>query len=335
MNRPGLSLVLLPLPSPRSHPTGQPPQRPPSLAPPAGLSSQFRSPYPTSQYPLPQRTYPAPALQQQNPHRTPAVPQSPFLQRQQPQSATFPFTPGAGVLAQNGASSLPPHMSPNPPAATPTSAPSASSASEVGFDPNEFPALGSLGQTNNSASNNVASAALTSSANNSSGSNATSYAIQAGQGGSTAAATGPQPRDFGPEDFPALGGHQGQQALPSQSQPQSQNQPQPSENHSPAHPPGLNGFNDHRPSIIGSLNGAQQPNTNNLSSSLAGTQQSGTPGMLNLRGIHPGFQSQGDAEKQRVSGDDFSVRACICVCHASFRAIWRLLLPSRIYSPNP
>lgn len=199
-------------------------------------------------------------------------------------------------------------MSPNPPTATPTSAPSASSASEVGFDPNEFPALGSLGQTSNSnpSSNNnppssLGSAALASSTNNPPASTATSYAIQAGQGGSTAVATNAQPRDFGPEDFPALGGQQVQQALPSQSQPQSQNQLQPSENHLPAHPPGLNGFNDHRTNILGSLNGTQQPNTNNLPSSLSGTQQSGTPGMLNLRGIHPGFQNQGDAEKQRVS----------------------------------
>ncbi|KAG9315701.1 hypothetical protein JVU11DRAFT_3348 [Chiua virens] len=280
---------------------GQPPQRPPSLAPPASLSSQFRSPYPTSQYPLPQRTYPTPTLQQQNPHRTPVVPQSPFLQRQQPQSATFPFSAGAGVLAQNGAVSLPPHISPNPPAA-----PSASSASEVGFDPNEFPALGSLGQTNTSnpsSSNNpptpLASAPLTSSANNPSGSSATSYAIQAGQGGPTTTATGAQPRDFGPEDFPALGGQQGQQTLPSQNQPPSQNQLQPSENHSPAHPPGLNGFSDHRTNILGSLNGSQQPNPNNLPSGIGATQQSGTPGMLNLRGIHPGFQNQSDAEKQR------------------------------------
>lgn len=200
-------------------------------------------------------------------------------------------------------------MSPNPPTATPTSAPSASSASEVGFDPNDFPALGSLGQTNNSnpsshnnAPTSLATAPLTSSAINPPVSNATSYAIQAGQGGSTAPTTSAQPRDFGPEDFPALGGQQIQQALPSQSQTQSQNQPQPSENHSPAHPPGLNGFNDHRPNILGSLNGAQQPNANNLPSALPGTQQSGTPGMLNLRGIHPGFQNQGDAEKQRVSG---------------------------------
>lgn len=210
-------------------------------------------------------------------------------------------------------------MSPNPPAATPTSALSASSASEVGFDPNEFPALGSLGQTNNSnpSSNNnaptsLAGATLTSSANNPLGSSATSYAIQAGQGGSTAPATGAQQRDFGPEDFPALGGQQGQQALPSQTQPHSQNQPQSSENHSPAHPPGLNGFNDHRTSMLGSLNGAQQPNGNNLPSALAGTQQSGTPGMLNLRGIHPGFQTQGDAEKQRVSRHLDSLTFCPC-----------------------
>lgn len=201
-------------------------------------------------------------------------------------------------------------MSPNPPAATPTSAPSVSSTSDVGFDPNEFPALGSLAQTtssnpssNSNAPTSLANAAFTSSANNPSGSSATSYAIQAGQGASSTVPTGPPPRDLGPEDFPALGGQQGQQPLPSHSQPQSQSQPQPSENHSPVHPPGLNGFNDHRTNILGSLNGTQQPNANNLPSALAGTQQSGTPGMLNLRGIHPGFQSQSDAEKQRVSRD--------------------------------
>ncbi|KAF9221547.1 hypothetical protein BS17DRAFT_881686 [Gyrodon lividus] len=284
---------------------GQPPQRPPSLVPPTGLSSQFRSPYPTSQYPVPQRSYPAPTLQQQNTHRTPTIPQSPFLQtRQQTQSNTFPFCTGAGVLGQNGASSLLPHMSPNPSAATPANAPSVSSTSEVAFDLNEFPALGSLGQTNssNSASNHNAAASLgssglTSSTNNPPGSNATSYAIQAGQSGSTAPGGGGQPRDFGPEDFPALGG---QQALGSQSQPQSQNQPQTSENHSPVHPPGLNGFTDHhRTTILGSLNGGQQANSSSIQSALTGTQQPGTPGMLNLRGIHPGFQSQSEAEKQR------------------------------------
>ncbi|KIJ17854.1 hypothetical protein PAXINDRAFT_111491 [Paxillus involutus ATCC 200175] len=200
---------------------------------------------------------------------------------------------------------MPPHMSPNPPAATPANAPSVSSASEVAFDLNEFPALGSLGQNNNSnpASNNngatsLGSSGLTSSGNNPPGSNATSYAIQAGQSGSTAPGGGLQTRDFGPEDFPALGGQQG---LGSQSQPQSQNQPPTSENHSPAHPPGLNGFTDHhRTNMLGSLNGGQHANSSNIqSSALTATQQPGTPGMLNLRGIHPGFQSQSEAEKQR------------------------------------
>ncbi|KAG1760739.1 hypothetical protein EV702DRAFT_1171999 [Suillus placidus] len=111
---------------------GQPLQRPPSLAPPAGLSSQFRSPYPTSQYPLPQRSYPAPTLQQQNAHRTPAI------------------------------------------------AP---------------------------------------------GSNVTSYATQAGQSGSGAASAVAQSRDFGPDDFPALGSQAGQQPLSGQNSSQSQNPP--------------------------------------------------------------------------------------------------------------
>ncbi|KIJ62656.1 hypothetical protein HYDPIDRAFT_135828 [Hydnomerulius pinastri MD-312] len=201
---------------------------------------------------------------------------------------------------------MPPHMSPNPPAATPANAPSVSSASEVGFDPNEFPALGSLGQnntnsnptTNANATSSLGSSGLTSSGNNAPGSNATSYAIQAGQSGSMAVGGAVQSRDFGPEDFPALGG---QQVLGSQSQPQSQNQPQASDNHSLSHPPGLNGFSEHhRTNMLGSLNGGQQGNSSNMqSSALTGTQQPGTPGMLNLRGIHPGFQNQSEVEKQR------------------------------------
>ncbi|KAH7885203.1 hypothetical protein F5I97DRAFT_1347054 [Phlebopus sp. FC_14] len=289
---------------------GQPPQRPTSLAPPTGLSSQFRSPYsvshPPSHYSVAQRNYPTPTLQQQqNALRTPAVPQSPFLQtRQHTQANNFPFGAGSGALGQNNGSSLPPHMSPNPPPATPANAPSVSSASEVGFDPNEFPALGSIGQNNSSSSanNTNASMSLGSSAlvsgNNAPGSNATSYAIQAGQSGS-ASVGGAQARDFGPEDFPALGGQQGQQTIGSQSQPQqTQNQPQASENHSLPHPPGLNGFSDHhRTNILPSLNGGQQGSMQQ--SVLTGTQQPGTPGMLNLRGIHPGFQVQTEAEKQR------------------------------------
>ncbi|KAH7912542.1 hypothetical protein BJ138DRAFT_1148133 [Hygrophoropsis aurantiaca] len=289
---------------------GQPPQRPPSLAPPAGLSSQFRSPYPASQYSLPQRTYPTPTLQQQNTHRTPTVPQSPFLQtRQQAQAGSFPFGSGAGVLGQNGTSSMPPHMSHNPPAATPGTAPSASSASEVGFDPSEFPALGSLGQSapanppsSNTANTNSSSTVIPSSTstNAAPGSTAASYATQAGQSGSTIPAVGTQARDFGPDDFPALGGQSGQQAIGTQTQPQTQNQTQNSESHPMSHPPGLNGFNDpHRTNLLGSLtSGSQQPGSTGLTP-LGSTQQPGTPGMLNLRGIHPGFQTQNEPEKQR------------------------------------
>ncbi|KAI6011203.1 hypothetical protein BKA83DRAFT_4392277 [Pisolithus microcarpus] len=199
---------------------GQPPQRPPSLAPPTSLSSQFRSPYPTSQYPMPQRGFPAPALQQQqNPHRTPAVPQSPFLPtRQQAQASNFPFGAGAGVLGQNGASSLPPHMSPNPPAATTASAPSVSSTSEVVFDLNEFPALGSLSQSNNntnaSSTTNVdstmSSSAPGSSTNNAPASNTASFT---------------QPSSQLPSQ-PMQTSSQGQQAHNSNSNDNGPNQPQ-------------------------------------------------------------------------------------------------------------
>ncbi|KAG6335098.1 hypothetical protein ID866_3987 [Astraeus odoratus] len=205
MNRPGKS-HLTRKEAPTNISPGQPPQRPPSLAPPTGLSSQFRSPYPTSQYPLPQRGYPTPTLQQQqNAHRTPAVPQSPFLPtRQQAQANNFPFGAGAGgVLGQNGASSLPPHMSPNPPAATTASAPSVSSASEVVFDPNEFPALGSLGQTNNNANTpnttNVDSSITSSgpgvSGNNAPGSNTSTFAQ--GQSSNQLPSQQPQPSSQG------------------------------------------------------------------------------------------------------------------------------------------
>ena len=93
--------------------------------------------------------------QQQNTHRTPAIPQSPFLlTRQQAQGNNFPFSAGGGgVLGQNGASKLPFHMSPNPPTA---STASVSSMSEIVFDLNEFPVPGSLGQTNNNANTSSA-----------------------------------------------------------------------------------------------------------------------------------------------------------------------------------
>ncbi|TFY57530.1 hypothetical protein EVJ58_g6966 [Rhodofomes roseus] len=98
-----------------------------------------------------------------------------------------------------------------------------------------------------------------------------------------------QDRNFGPDDFPALGG-----------QNQTSHQQQQAHQHtSDGHPPGLNGFQQadqqHRQSLLGSLTGGSQ--TPALGS---GQQQ---PGVLNLggqaRGVHPGFQTQSDAEKQR------------------------------------
>jgi CCR4-NOT transcription complex subunit 2 len=167
-------------------------------------------------------------------------------------------------------------------------APSVASTSDVGLDPNDFPALGSTPANANS-----------SNSNNTSGAGATSYATQAGTGvllggtggGSmgTSAAGGIQTRDFNPDDFPALGG-----------QTQTTQQTRDPSNHSSttpdlSHPPGLNGF---QPSE------QQQLRQNILGHQSSGLQQV-TPGMLNLgptqpRNIHPGFQqAPTDAEKQQ------------------------------------
>lgn len=298
--------------------TGQPPQRPPSLGPNPGLTGgPFRgSPYP--QYGgmpprnvnvfqgglVPTGIQPRTSSQQQQQSLVPGAPSPGFIQQRTPGS--FPFggigqqtpggqqhppstTPGLQQHSSqqqqaNGASAgLPPHLTQR--ATTPSlggGLPSASSAAgEVGLDPNDFPALGS--------------SAPTSTSNNGNGGAGASYASQAGTGanatvaggvgtgGGAAAANGNQPRDFTPDDFPALGG---------QSQTSSQNQdPQ---NHPHTQPPGLNGngfdHSTHRQNLLGSI---QQP--------------SGTPGMLNIgaqaRNVHPGFQQQGqaEAEKQRVS----------------------------------
>ncbi|KAF9265222.1 hypothetical protein L218DRAFT_860846 [Marasmius fiardii PR-910] len=181
----------------------------------------------------------------------------------------------------NGASSsLPPHLTQTP---NLSNSQPVSSTSEIALDPNDFPALGSTSTNANNASGN----------NTGSGGSSvtTSYASQAGTGvgmGGGAAVSGAgggngsQPRDFTPDDFPALGGQQ------TQSQSQTQNQ---DGGHS--HPPGLNGFqhseHPHRQNLLGTLNGG----------GLA------TPGMLNLgpsqaRNIHPGFQqAHTDAEKQQ------------------------------------
>ncbi|KAF9483404.1 hypothetical protein BDN70DRAFT_873916 [Pholiota conissans] len=159
--------------------------------------------------------------------------------------------------------------------------PAISSASEVGLDPNDFPALGSTpANANPSSSNNGSGAGAT-----------TSYASQAGTGvllggsGSSgnaigSSATAAQTRDFTPDDFPALGG---------QSQPSQQTRDNLQAQESLSHPPGLNGF--------------QTSDPQHLRQTLLGSQ--GTPGMLNLgptqsRNVHPGFQQgQSEAEKQQ------------------------------------
>ena len=119
--------------------------------------------------------------------------------------------------------------------------------SDVGLDPNDFPALGST-NANNSSANNA----------NANSNGGASYASQAGLGPSstaptTAAGTTTQPRDFGPDDFPALGG-QSSTSQQSQSTADSSN----------SHPPGLNGFEHHRQSLLGTIAGSIQPGMINL-----------------------------------------------------------------------
>ena len=293
---------------------GQPPQRPPALAPNPALGGPYRG-TPYASYGMPQRNvnqgYPI------LPNQRTVVPQpSPnFLQQQQRGQSNFPYnastlqqqqaqspaqltsqttlshaahqqqTPGAGAN-----STLPPHIAQN---AAPSlgTAPSVSSQSEVGLDPNDFPALGATPANNSSATSSA---------------NTTSYASQAGTGaGGSGAQAGNgaavnQPRDFTAEDFPALGG----QSQATQQQPQ-QAQQTPVD----GHPPGLNGFqhNDpqHRQTLLGSLTGGVQ----------GGQQQQQQPGLLNLgqaRNVHPGFQS--DTDKQRV---------CLVYARYMFRTLQR------------
>jgi CCR4-NOT transcription complex subunit 2 len=288
---------------------GQSQQRPPTLAQNPALATQFRPPFAT--YGMPPRNVNTlqgvgygPGLQTSG-HRTP-VPQSgvqnmvsqttPGFIQQRGQGA-FGFGGGLGqsttALQQqqlqqssshqqqqaNGTSTpLPPHLTQTPNLGT---TPAVSSASDVGLDPNDFPALGSVPANNTSISSN---------GNAVGGSTTTSYASQAGTGvslgsavgtiGGSIGGSGNATRDFTPDDFPALGG---------QPQPQGQNQSSSHDNQS--HPPGLNGFADpsqqHRQNLLGSL-------------------QPGTPGMLHLgqsRNVHPGFQhglTEAEKQQQRV-----------------------------------
>lgn len=225
-----------------------------------------------------------PSQQSQLPSMASATPS--FLQQRGQSSFGFPgglqstqqqSTPHP-QQTNGGSNSLPPHIAQTPSLGN---APSVSSASDVGLDPNDFPALGSTTANNSNSTTTVG------------GSATTSYASQAGTGvplGSAGGGTGSGTigggaaggtRDFTPDDFPALGG---QTHAPSSSQ---DNQP---------HPPGLNGFQhtdntqQQRQTLLGALGGLQT-----------------TPGMLNLgqsRNVHPGFQQgQTETEKhqQRVS----------------------------------
>ncbi|KAH9960206.1 hypothetical protein BC827DRAFT_420166 [Russula dissimulans] len=245
---------------------GQPPQRPPSLGPAPGIGGPFRGPYPT--YALPPRNivpgYPAPGLQN---HRTTQnlVPQPTPGGFVQPRTPGFPFG-GANPQQQQQQQQpqsqsshpqlpLPPHQHQQPPTSahlslshlqstTPSigsggngggggTAPSVSSTSELGLDPNDFPALGATPSTATSTSNPTP---------------ATSYASQAGTGlppsGSSAAASGGSalPRDFTADDFPALGGGPAPSQQQQQQPTQGQQQQQPQTSSHDAHPPGLSGL---------------------------------------------------------------------------------------------
>jgi CCR4-NOT transcription complex subunit 2 len=308
---------------------GQPQQRPPNLAPNPGLAGPFRGPYPSYGMPprsviqsyvpaLPTSTHRTAAQQSQT--QTMAPQPSPGFIQQRGQSS-FPFSGTLGQVqahqpsstpqqhssstqpssqlqqqANGTSSSVPPHLLQSSTASSLTpAAPSVSSANEA-LDLNDFPALGS---TPLSVSTPTANA----------GNGATSYASQAGTSvplggaagasstGSTVAGTGTtgsinQPRDFTPDDFPALGG---QTHPPTQSQTQNTPSSQSQETHS--HPPGLNGFQhgdhsqQHRQNLLGALGGSSM-------------LQQGTPGMLNLgpaqsRNVHPGFQQGTEVEKQQ------------------------------------
>ncbi|KAF7799436.1 hypothetical protein EIP86_010671 [Pleurotus ostreatoroseus] len=200
-----------------------------------------------------QQQQPSQAASQHAPQPTVAHTSHPTQQQPQTQPSTAAPTPSLPLhLAQNTAPSL-------------GTAPSVSSASEVGLDPNDFPALGSTPTSLNTPSTT----------------NATSYASQAGTGagtignGSHVGVGAVAQKDLTADDFPALGGT----IQASQQPPSGQGLPSVD-----GHPPGLNGIDQqqqHRQSLLGSLSGA-------------GQQQQ--PGLLNLGQAARGFQSE--AEKR-------------------------------------
>ncbi|RDB14635.1 General negative regulator of transcription subunit 2 [Hypsizygus marmoreus] len=308
---------------------GQPQQRPPSLAQNPGLNSQFRPSFPT--YGMPPRNVNAlPGSGyvtglQPNAHRAPSqqsqvqniVPQSTpafiqqrgqssfafggsigqhqssttLQQQQQPQSSSHQQQQTNGIPT-----SLPPHLAQTPNLAA---AQSVSSASDVGLDPNDFPALGSTPANNTSTGTNgtgVSSSVTTSYASQAGTALGGVGSVSAGTIGGGVAGSATQTRDFTPDDFPALGGQSQQQGQTAQNQNSSQD--------NQSHPPGLNGFQH--------SDASQQQHRQNLLGALGGTLQPGTPGMLNLgqsRNVHPGFQQgQTDAEKQQQQRNNYALK---------------------------
>jgi CCR4-NOT transcription complex subunit 2 len=246
--------------------------------------------------------YPAPGLQN---HRTTQnlVPQPTPTTFVQPRTPAFPFggaTPQQQQQQQSQSQqshpqlSLPPHQQQQPPTGshlslshlqsmTPSigggsstgggggTAPSVSSTSELGLDPNDFPALGANPSTTTSASNPTP---------------ATSYASQAGTGlppsGSSGTASGGSvlTRDFTADDFPALGGG------PAPSQQQHQQSSQQQQQSSQGQQPAQTSSHDSHPPGLGGLPGNQ-------------LQQQQQPGLLNL-GPRALQNLQSESEKQRV-----------------------------------
>jgi CCR4-NOT transcription complex subunit 2 len=219
------------------------------------------------------------------------------LQQQQPQQQQLS---SQQQQQTNGTSTpMPPHLTQPSIIGTP----SISSSTDVALDPNDFPVLGST--PTNTTSNSAATGGAAT--------GGSSYASQAGTGvslggssaGGIGTGSGNQPRDFTPDDFPALGG---------QSQNQSGSQNQSVNQDSIPHPPGLNGFQQDF-----------QQRGRNVLGDLSGGISQGTPGMLNLgpqaRNVHPGFQqNQTESDKlQRVS--------ILALVHSSTR-VMRLYHPS-------
>lgn len=220
---------------------------------------------------------------------------SPGFPQQRGAGQAFPFNTGLGQQQTHGLHQqqqsnqqqhggnpgLPPHLQ-GPTAQNPninaSNAASSGAASDVGLDPSDFPALGSTPASVHASALN-SGLATPGTANGSYASQAGTTpgsGVQGGQG-QTNGRERDQGRDFGPDDFPALGGGQSTQQ-------QQQVQQAGQQDHSHPHPPGLNGVHTvERQNSLG----------------MGGQQQQ--PGLLNLGPGGRGQQAlQSESEKQRV-----------------------------------